>query len=316
MGRRIDEVIEYWFQERPWEGISPNKIEALVVGKVIELIKTEGVPRPGVPSILGSLRSRNLPMAIASSSSTEIIDAVVETFGIQSYFKQIYSAEHEPHGKPHPGVYVTTASLLDVPTHGCLTFEDSPSGVLAAKAAQMICVAVPDPENKSHPYIQIADAIIDSLGDFDDKLFQFLNAWPSCDRIHGGPPATRAAPVTRAEAADRGRVRPDQPVAPRPAAGCCEGSDSAARVRPGRRRSSADPPRRPVAPDSGSGHGAARARVHRTSVQRLKRAASPWQPNYIRPMPPRPETIRPMTIRPAKICGRGRQLYGQQLGPT
>ncbi len=174
MGRRIDEVVEHWYHERPWKGATQKDIEALIVDKVIELVKTEGKPLPGVQEILDFFKAKSIPMAIASSSSTEIINAVVDAFGIRPYFKEIYSAEHETHGKPHPGVYITTASLLGVPPHRCLAFEDSPSGVLAAKAAKMMCVAVPDQENKSHRYIQIADAVLDSLRDFDDALFNSL----------------------------------------------------------------------------------------------------------------------------------------------
>lgn len=174
MGRRIDEVVAHWYHERPWKGASQKDIEALIVDKVIELVKTEGAPLPGVKHVLEFFKSKAIPMAIASSSSGEIINAVVDTLNIRAYFAHTYSAEHESHGKPHPGVYITTASLLGVPPHRCLAFEDSPSGVLSAKAAKMLCVAVPASENKNHSYIQIADAVIDSLEQFDDKLFSSL----------------------------------------------------------------------------------------------------------------------------------------------
>jgi sugar-phosphatase len=115
-----------------------------------------------------------MPLAIASSSSSEIIDAVVAKLGIRNYFEHVYSAQHETHGKPHPGVYITAASLLGVAPHKCLAFEDSPSGVLAAKAAKMKCVAVPDAEHRTHCYIQIADKILHSLTDFNEELFSTL----------------------------------------------------------------------------------------------------------------------------------------------
>ena len=174
MGRRIDEVVAHWYHEKPWEGASQKDIEALIVDKVIELVKAEGVALPGVLDAIELFKSKSIPMAIASSSSTEIIDAVVDKLEIRSYFDHIYSAEHETHGKPHPGVYITTAALLGVPAHRCLALEDSPSGVLSAKAAKMKCVAVPAPENKSHSYIQIADVVIDSLEQFDEKLLESL----------------------------------------------------------------------------------------------------------------------------------------------
>lgn len=170
MGRRIDEVVAHWYHERPWSGKSQKDIETLIVDKVIELVKAEGKLLPGVKQSLKLLQKLDIPIAIASSSATEIIDAVVDAFGIRTYFSHIYSAEHETHGKPHPGVYISTANLLGVPPHKCLAIEDSPSGVLSAKAAKMLCVAVPEFENNNHPYIQIADVIVDSLEDLDENL--------------------------------------------------------------------------------------------------------------------------------------------------
>jgi sugar-phosphatase len=174
MGRRIDEVVAHWYHERPWQGASQKDIEALIVDKVIELVKTEGKPMPGTRQILDFFQSKNIPLALASSSSSEIINNVLDTLGVRDYFAQIYSAEHETHGKPHPGVYITTADMLNIPAHRCLAFEDSPSGVLAAKAAKMKCVAVPDSEHRTNKYIQIADTILKSLEQFDDLVLASL----------------------------------------------------------------------------------------------------------------------------------------------
>lgn len=174
MGRRIDEVVAHWYYEKPWQGASQKDIEALIVDKVIELVQTEGAAMPGVISIIEFFRKKKLPMAIASSSSSEIISAVVDKLSIRTYFEHLYSAQHETHGKPHPGVYITTASLLGIPVQECLTLEDSPSGVLSAKAAKMKCVAVPTPEDKNNNYIQIADTIINSLEEFNEALFASL----------------------------------------------------------------------------------------------------------------------------------------------
>ena len=174
MGRRIDEVIANWYHEKPWTGQSQKDIEALIISRVIELVKAEGKPMPGVQYILDFFKNKKLPMALASSSSSQIINAVLEKLNLKEYFSHIYSAENESHGKPHPGVYITTAELLGLPPHRCLAFEDSPSGVLASKAAKMKCVAVPDKEHKSDKYIQIADVVIDSLEEFNEAIFKSI----------------------------------------------------------------------------------------------------------------------------------------------
>jgi mannitol-1-/sugar-/sorbitol-6-/2-deoxyglucose-6-phosphatase len=174
MGKRIDEVVAYWFHEKPWTGASQKDLEARIVDNVIELINREGTLLPGVLNTIKFFTAKNLPMAIASSSSSEIINAVVDKLEIRNYFKYLYSAEHETHGKPHPGVYITTAAQLGVSVHNCLALEDSPNGVLSAKAAKMKCLAVPAPENREHPYIKIADTIIESLDMFNETVFDAI----------------------------------------------------------------------------------------------------------------------------------------------
>ncbi len=56
----------------------------------------------------------------------------------------IYSAEEEVYGKPHPGVYLSTAHKLGCLPHQCVALEDSLNGVIAAKAALMKCIAIPE----------------------------------------------------------------------------------------------------------------------------------------------------------------------------
>lgn len=174
MGRRIDEVVEHWYHLQPWEGSSQKDIEALIVDGVIELIKTEGRLKEGVHHVLDLCRSTAKPIALASSSPMELINTVLKTFDIGEYFDIVISAEHESHGKPHPAVFVTTADRLNVKPQEILVFEDSPSGVLAAKAAKMKCIAVQSGEIQKHKFVQTADLILDSLEDFDLRQVENL----------------------------------------------------------------------------------------------------------------------------------------------
>jgi len=105
-------------------------------------------------------------MSIASSSHMDLIDAVVDTLKIRQDMQVLQSAEYEPYGKPHPGVYLSAAKALGYIPKNCLVFEDSPNGVLAAKAAQMMCIAVPSKDVKNDKRFVIADKVISSLEDF------------------------------------------------------------------------------------------------------------------------------------------------------
>ncbi|MDO8503075.1 MAG: hexitol phosphatase HxpB [bacterium] len=175
MGFRVDEVVEHWYARYPWREQSKKEVEAAIVKNVIDLIKEKGKAREGVNEIIQLFTKQNLPMGIASSSQTDIINAVVEKLSIADYMKVTYSAEYESYGKPHPGVYITAAKELKVVPENCLAFEDSPNGVLAAKAAKMKCIAIPDPKMKNDKRFCIADRIMDSLLDFDISILKNFN---------------------------------------------------------------------------------------------------------------------------------------------
>ena len=117
-----------------------------------------------------------LKVALASSSAYRVIRAVVERLGLADAFDLIYSAEEEEYGKPHPGVYLTTAHRLGVAPTRCLAVEDSLNGVLAAKAARMKCVAIPEAEARHDPRFAIADTVLDSLNGFDAVTWKELES--------------------------------------------------------------------------------------------------------------------------------------------
>ena len=174
MGLRTDEVVAYWHQRYPWTGRSPESVGAEIDGGALQLIKEKAEPKAGVEEAIGVCESMGLPMAIASSSSMAIINAVVEKLGVGHKFTVIHSAEFEAYGKPHPAVYLSAADKLGVNPGSCLAFEDSANGVLSAKAAKMHCIAVPDPELRHDKRFGIADVVVDSLLNITPEIIQSL----------------------------------------------------------------------------------------------------------------------------------------------
>ncbi len=173
-GLRVDEVVEHWFIRFPQPGIVKEKVAADIVLGVISEIKKNGIAKQGVEEIISLFKTNDIPMAIASSSATDIIAAVMEKLNLTKKITIVHSAEHEPYGKPHPGVYITAAEKLGIPPVFCLAFEDSPNGVLAAKAARMKCIAVPDYHGENDPRFGIADLTIKTLSDFTLEQLESL----------------------------------------------------------------------------------------------------------------------------------------------
>ncbi len=121
-------------------------------------------PIPGVGSFLEELHANNIRMAIASSSTVEMIFTELDVLGFISYFDNIISGNLLP-SKPAPDVFqVAAASIRAQPSH-CVVIEDSVAGITAAKNAGMRSVAVTttNPPDK----FREADYVVEDFRKFD-----------------------------------------------------------------------------------------------------------------------------------------------------
>lgn len=104
---------------------------------------------PGVQEVLSFFNQEGVQLALATSSSHQVIDAVLTKLQIRHYFSVICSADDESHGKPHPAVYLSALRKLQLPATDCLVFEDSCSGFRAAQAAGIKTVVISEDYQQS-----------------------------------------------------------------------------------------------------------------------------------------------------------------------
>jgi sugar-phosphatase len=170
-GMFVGEVTEYWHAQYRWAGPTPAEVAVTIVDRVIALLLSKGELKPGAEHAIALCAERGLPLAVASSSQYRLIEAALDHFDLRRHFALLHSAEDEEYGKPHPAVFLTAASKLGAAPRRCLVWEDAPAGVLAAKAASMACIAVPEQGEGHHPAFGLADAVLDSLLDMDAAGF-------------------------------------------------------------------------------------------------------------------------------------------------
>jgi HAD superfamily hydrolase (TIGR01509 family) len=85
------------------------------------------------------------PLAVASSSNRPLIELALELSGLARHFQATVSSEEVASGKPEPDVYLEAAKRLGVAPDRCAAVEDSTNGLLSARAAGMLVVALPNP---------------------------------------------------------------------------------------------------------------------------------------------------------------------------
>jgi HAD superfamily hydrolase (TIGR01509 family) len=110
------------------------------------------------------LHASGMHVAIASSSTRQVIDALLLALDLDGVFSVRISGEDpEVHAsKPAPDVYLAAASQLGVAPSACLAIEDSGPGVVAAKRAGMTCAAVPNRWTADQDFCE-ADVVLESL---------------------------------------------------------------------------------------------------------------------------------------------------------
>jgi mannitol-1-/sugar-/sorbitol-6-/2-deoxyglucose-6-phosphatase len=167
IGIRIDQLVAHWYRLRPWVGPSQEEVVQRILDRVNALILSKGQPKAGVLEALALIEAQGLKVGLATSSPFAMVEAVLGKLGIRDRFLAVHSAEVERFGKPHPDVYIHAAEKLGVLPMHCLAIEDSFTGLLAAKAASMRALIVPDPALLNDPRLAIADHRLDCLSELD-----------------------------------------------------------------------------------------------------------------------------------------------------
>lgn len=100
------------------------------------------IPYSGTLELIRELRAKEIPIALVTGSLRAEADIVLRAFDLVSAFSVVIAAEDIRHSKPNPEGYLKGAATLKVDPENCVVIEDAPSGVKAAAAAGIPCVAV------------------------------------------------------------------------------------------------------------------------------------------------------------------------------
>ncbi len=138
-----------------------------------DLIRDSIQEMTGLSRLLKELKKAHILLAVASGSGRWDIDLVLKGLGLSFMFDVITSGNEVTHGKPHPEIYLLTASRLQIAPPFCVAFEDTSYGLTSAKSAGMKCIAIPHKYTITHDFHE-ADMVVDSLQKITVALLQKL----------------------------------------------------------------------------------------------------------------------------------------------
>jgi HAD superfamily hydrolase (TIGR01509 family) len=170
-GLRNDQIVRDYFGD----GLSAEEVAArgaakeelyrhMISGRLEELL-VDGL-RPFLERYGRAL------MAVATNAEPANVDFLLNRTGLRSYFRAVVDGDQVENPKPHPQIYLRAADLLETAPANCIVFEDSHSGVAAARAAGMRVVGL----RTTHGNLPGTDLTVDNFGSGD------LSAWLAAQR--------------------------------------------------------------------------------------------------------------------------------------
>jgi HAD superfamily hydrolase (TIGR01509 family) len=153
----------------PWHGFSPHadRVALELQRRAAKEKIIQALPvLPGVVALLDAAREHGLRVGLASNSPHSWVDAHLQRLGLFDRFEFIACRGDAPSPKPEPDLYRLVLNRFGLRGHEAVAFEDSHTGALAAKRANLWCVAAPNESTAHHDFAHV-DWLVASLADVD-----------------------------------------------------------------------------------------------------------------------------------------------------
>jgi HAD superfamily hydrolase (TIGR01509 family) len=160
--------------------IDPAAIRPKKAARYEALVRSSVRAMPGALHALASLRLHKT-LALATSSYQDAAYAVIETLEIKDYFACIATNSNAKRMKPSPDIFLWVASSLGVAPVQCLVLEDAEKGIIAAAAAGMRSVAIPNDHTRQNDFSK-ATMLLPSLVDLTlEKIDELERMHPTIE---------------------------------------------------------------------------------------------------------------------------------------
>ena len=149
---------------------SPDQLGQLIVDEMVRRLSGQVAKMPGAIEFSRKVAEANIPQALVSASPRVIVDAVLKGMTEKYFAKSVASGDIE-RTKPFPDPYLHAAKLLAVDIQKCIIFEDSPTGLTAARASGAFVVGIP------HYVVVEEEARLKIIKSFSDIGLEDLESW-------------------------------------------------------------------------------------------------------------------------------------------
>jgi len=164
-GKRNDQIVRAFFGDLPADEVTRRGLEKEKLYREMVAQKVENYLVPGLRNFLE--KYSEIPKAVASNAEPENLALVLDSCALRRYFQVTVDGHQVQNPKPHPEIYLEAAARLGAAPENCIVFEDSYTGVEAARAAGMRVIGL----RTTHGYLPGTELTVDNFMSGD------LNTW-------------------------------------------------------------------------------------------------------------------------------------------
>lgn len=122
-----------------------DKIKVEAMERFWEYTEKQGVPiKTGLFEILDYLKSKDIKITLATSTTTKSATEILTRAKVIDYFDRLICGDMVAKSKPDPEIFVTAVKELGENPKDCIALEDSINGIKSAYGAGLKPIMVPD----------------------------------------------------------------------------------------------------------------------------------------------------------------------------
>ena len=150
----------------------PNYVRREKASHYKKLVYSSAKPMPGARELLCSLKGKKV-LSLATSSYPKDAHAVLKALDFKDFFSCVATKNSVERIKPYPDIFLHVAKEINTLPENCLVIEDAEKGILAADAAGMKSIAVPNKHTMSNDFSKAA-LVVKSLEEINYELIDKL----------------------------------------------------------------------------------------------------------------------------------------------
>ncbi len=142
-----------------------DEITGKINVRMNEMLNKQVPIKTGLVEFLKAAQSKNIPVAVASSTNKEKIARNLKVADVEKYITLVVGGDEVENSKPNPEIFLLAAKRLGVSADDCIAFEDSFNGVKSASSAGCYTVMVPDMDEPDAEMKRLSSYIVADLNE-------------------------------------------------------------------------------------------------------------------------------------------------------